>query len=237
MAKRFTDTDKWKKPFLRGLDDPYKLLWLYILDECDHAGIWHVDIEVAQIKIGVPLNIQKATELFKNHIYIIPGEEKWFIRDFITFQYGELNPDNRAHRSVLTILQEEGVLSSEEKNKPLISPLQRGKDKDKDMVKDKDKDKGGVGEKKFNPTIAKELFELYSSESIWIQQVTMKIQVTMPERTIELLRRFLEHQSLSNNLEDRTDRDIKNHFLNWVNANPKEKEDVIKKIKQVINGW
>jgi len=28
MPKRFTDTEKWKKPFIRGLQGPYKLLVL-----------------------------------------------------------------------------------------------------------------------------------------------------------------------------------------------------------------
>ena len=39
MAKRFTDTDKWKKGFIRNLPTKYKLLWLYILDDCNHAGV------------------------------------------------------------------------------------------------------------------------------------------------------------------------------------------------------
>ena len=62
MAKRFTDTEKWKKPFIRGLEGAYKLLWLYICDDCDHAGIWQVDLEVASIRIGEPLCLPKAIE-------------------------------------------------------------------------------------------------------------------------------------------------------------------------------
>ena len=52
MSKRLTDTEKWKKPFVRGLDDPYKLLWFYILDDCDHAGLWQVDEDVAKILVA-----------------------------------------------------------------------------------------------------------------------------------------------------------------------------------------
>ena len=67
MAKRFTDTDKWKKPFIRGLQGAYKLLWDYINHDCDHAGIWIVDIEIAQTYIGKELKIdhKKALEIFK----------------------------------------------------------------------------------------------------------------------------------------------------------------------------
>jgi len=133
MAKRFTDSDKWKKPFIRSMEAPFKLLWLYILDDCDHAGIWQVDEDVAKIKIGLDIDFKKAIEVFGNHIQIIDGGEKWFISDFIEFQYGELNPENRVHNSILT-------LHKKYKIKPLTSPLKGAMDKDKD--KDKDKEEG-----------------------------------------------------------------------------------------------
>lgn len=136
MAKRFTDTDKWKKPFIRSMKAPYKLLWLYILDECDHAGLWQVDFEVAQIKIGERLNRETALKFFEGRILEVSDGGKWFVFDFIEFQYGDLNPLNRAHNSVLNLLKKYGI---DYKNKPLISPLQGAKDMD--MVKDKDMDK------------------------------------------------------------------------------------------------
>ena len=52
MAKRMTDTDKWKKRFIRELKPKHKLLWLYILDDCNHAGIWEIDLDVASIRVG-----------------------------------------------------------------------------------------------------------------------------------------------------------------------------------------
>ena len=80
MAKRFTDTDKWKKPFIRGLKSEYKILWLYILDECDHAGVWQVDFDVAKIKIGEPnITEQDALLCFGDRVICLEG--KWFIND------------------------------------------------------------------------------------------------------------------------------------------------------------
>lgn len=140
MAKRLTDTDKWKKPFIRTMKAPYKLLWLYILDECDHAGIWQVDFEVAQLKIGEKLREQEALLSFGNKILVFDQGQKWFIFDFIEFQYGELNPSNRAHFSVLTKLSKYNI---DPKNKPLASPLQGAMDMDKEKDMDKVKDKGG----------------------------------------------------------------------------------------------
>lgn len=109
MAKRFTDTDKWKKPFIRGLEGPYKLFWFYLLDDCDHAGIWQVDFEVAQIRIGEKLIQSKAIELLKDRIEIFDHGTKWFLKDFIFFQYGELNSKNRLHLSVINILTKHNI--------------------------------------------------------------------------------------------------------------------------------
>ena len=138
MAKRFTDTDKWKKPFIRGLQAPYKLLWIYILDDCDHAGIWQVDIQVAQIRIGEKITVEDALKNFGDRVIEI-SESKWFILDFIEFQYnGKLNPADRVHASVIAILEKNGI-DINLINKALASPLNGAKVKDKVKVKDKDK--------------------------------------------------------------------------------------------------
>jgi hypothetical protein len=137
MAKRFTDTEKWKKPFIRGLQGAYKLLWLYICDDCDHAGIWQVDIDVAQIRIGEKIDIKEAIKTFDEKIIIFDKGNKWFIPSFIEFQYPSgLNPDNRAHNSIIILLEKYKLLDKQ--NKPLTRSLQGRKDMD--MVKDKDMD-------------------------------------------------------------------------------------------------
>lgn len=132
MAKRFTDTEKWKKPFIRSLKAPYKLLWLYVCDDCDHSGIWQVDIEVAQIRIGEKLDEQKALEYFGDKIIPLENNTKWFIPSFIEFQYPSgLSENNKAHTGIIKNL--ERYKEQIDNYKPLISPLQG----DKDMVKDK----------------------------------------------------------------------------------------------------
>lgn len=146
MAKRYSDTNKWKKPFIRSLQGAYKLLWFYILDDCDHAGIWQVDQDVAELRVGMQIDWEKVPEIFKNKIVFI-DESKWFVPDFIEFQYGPLNPQNRVHFSVISLLEKYGLSKFLEKNKELISPLQGAKDKDKDKDKEKDKEiEGGMGE-------------------------------------------------------------------------------------------
>jgi hypothetical protein len=140
MAKRFTDTNKYKKPFIRGLQGAYKLLWDYLYHDCDHAGIWIVDFEIAQLYIGndMPVNKADALKFFnaeEKRIIEIDGGKKWFIKPFIEFQYGILDEANRVHNSVIKELQRHNV------NKGLISSLQGAKDKDKDKDKDEDEAK------------------------------------------------------------------------------------------------
>jgi hypothetical protein len=163
MSKRFTDTNKYKKPFIRGLQGPYKLFWDYLYHDCDHAGIWIVDFTIAQIYLGsdMPVDRAEAFKLFNNgEVRIVEFSKgaKWFIVPFISFQYGKLSDNNRVHQSVILVLQENDLLKH---IKPLTRPLQGRKDKDmdkeKDKDKDKDKDKGGRGI--FKPPTHEELLE------------------------------------------------------------------------------
>jgi len=140
MAKRFTDTGKWNKKFIRSLSKDYKLLWLFITDECDTAGIWDVDIDVARIKAGIEVNEEDALLFFNGKVVAIDGGSKWFIPSFIEFQYGELSEGNRAHTKAILQLKKFNLLSKNLKIKPLTSPLQGatqgGKAEEEDKVEE-----------------------------------------------------------------------------------------------------
>src|SRR3990167_1621269 len=103
MAKRLTDTEKYRKKFFRNLPGAYKLFWDFLYHECNHAGIWHVDFDVAQIYLGrdMPVSEETALRLFnegEERVTVISKGSKWFIRPFIEFQYKAplegLNPAN-----------------------------------------------------------------------------------------------------------------------------------------------
>lgn len=140
MSKRFTDTEKWRKPFIRALNTSYKLLWLYLLDDCDISGVWQVDFEIATIKLGTKLDQKEALSAFKDKITVL-AEDKWLINDFVPFQYGKLQSSNRMHVAILRMIRDHQLTE--------ISPLQGAKDKDKDTDKGKDKE-GVVGGVKFS---------------------------------------------------------------------------------------
>ena len=154
MAKRFTDSDKWKKTFLRNLPSVYKIFWLYLCDDCSNCGIWETsEIDIAMIRTGEKINLDKALKLFNKdeaRIHVFDKEKKWFIPSFVTFQYGDdfaqKASKNRLIGLVINTLTNLSLLSFVSNRYPL-EPRYNGeqdKDKDKDMDKDKDKE-GGMG--------------------------------------------------------------------------------------------
>jgi hypothetical protein len=159
MSKRFSDTDKWKDVWFRKLDAKYKLFWFYILDNCDHAGIWKVDVELAGLFCGFTYDEKELTQIFAGRIQVL-ALEKWFVSKFVQFQYAvqsldELNVSNKVHASVIKILQSNNLITKDMSVYCKSSPMQGAKDKDKDkdtykdkyMDKDKDKDKDKEKEK------------------------------------------------------------------------------------------
>lgn len=180
MAKRFTDSLKYKKHFFRSLPGAYKLFYDFLYHDCDHAGIWIVDIETAQIFVGkdMPIERDRALHLFNtDEIRIVPfdGGKKWFIPLFIKFQYGHLSEKNRAHTAVINILKKynlidenllpiERICAFSNSPKPL-SEKPKG-DKDMDMEQDMDMDmdeeqEGGVGD--FDPKLL-----LPQMQALWV---------------------------------------------------------------------
>lgn len=137
MSKRFTDTEKWDRPWFLGLPPEYKVFWTYLCDKCDRAGVWYVNFSLASFMIGTTIDPERAKQLFSKQIQVL-DETRWFIPSFIPFQYGELNPSNRAHTSI--IAQHQSLFQGPYKG--LTSPLQGAKDKEQD----KEKKKTSLGE-------------------------------------------------------------------------------------------
>lgn len=124
MAKRFTAAEKWDDPWFFELSAIQKLFWIFLLDKCDHAGIYRVNKPLMKVYLGHGDEGIDTAPFEGRIVYLTP--DKWFIPKFIAFQYGTLSPDNRAHQSVINILKKEGL------SKHLASPLEGAKDKEKD---------------------------------------------------------------------------------------------------------
>ena len=110
MAKRYIDTDLFKQKFVRSLPAAYKTLWVYIFCDCDCAGIWEVDLAVAELYTGCKFSLQEVKKHFAPKVQFFEDDSKAFIPDFVGFQYGTLSESNRAHRGVIERLKKYDLL-------------------------------------------------------------------------------------------------------------------------------
>lgn len=158
MAKRFTDTDIWKKQrWFRKLDPIYKLAFCYIKDMCNHAGVWSVDCTDLMEDLGIEefslqdfitaVNVEydkiSGKRVHKERLLLI-GESNLWITQFIQFQYqgkdGKVSPCVKAVKSALQYLDGIGTLHegltkgyltlSEELPEGFVSIKDKDKDKD-----------------------------------------------------------------------------------------------------------
>ena len=176
MSKRFTDTNKFKNPWYRKMPSAYRDLWEYILCECDHAGVWRIDFELASMVIGSSLDSKIALEIFENRIVVI-DHDKWFIPSFVEFQYGELKGESPPHKSVIRTLIKHSIdpftltLSKGLPNPigDILKSTKRGSNTPQEKEEDKDKDKDferGVG-KTLDPATASVTDQIATAWQAW----------------------------------------------------------------------
>ena len=113
MAKRFTDTDKWKDEWYTDLPNDYKIIWQYLLDTCDNAGIYKRNIKLLNIMCNTNVSDTDILNAFKLRVTPI-SDEKWIINKFCVFQYGAdfLESKNKAVISVVNKLIENNLYQS-----------------------------------------------------------------------------------------------------------------------------
>jgi hypothetical protein len=113
MAKRFTDTDKWKDEWYTELSTDYKVIWQYLLDTCDNAGIYKRNIKLLNYYCNTNVSDKDILNVFKLRVTPI-SDEKWIINKFCVFQYGAdfLESKNKAVISVVNKLIENNLYQS-----------------------------------------------------------------------------------------------------------------------------
>lgn len=163
--KRFTETTKWRDPWYRKLTPVAKLLFLWLADHCDNAGVIDLDLESAAFDIGQSVDQSHIVEIGERLQRLSCG--KWHLVKFVRFQFGELKPTSIIHNSILKLIHSHGLNSipcASHVNpigNPFPIPSQCHQEKDKD----KDKDRGTSGNSWFESTgelIEKLGFNLYN---------------------------------------------------------------------------
>lgn len=144
--KRFTATEKWKDPWFRQLPTDLKCFWMYLCDDCDNAGVWDPDKDLASFLVGATLDLGRALNAFKGRVNVITNG-KWHLTKFVEFQQGgPLTTLNPAHKGITRLLVHHGIIENES---PLVGPtevLPRTTSTSKGIVEVKVTEKGGLGE-------------------------------------------------------------------------------------------
>lgn len=137
MAKRFTDSGKWDKGSFMDLSPKMKLAWTYLCDKCDHAGVWDINTKLMSLQIGEDYSLDEILSGLPG--WIEQRGNKLFLTEFINFQYGNLNPDNRVHKSILERVSKLAPC------KPLTRPVEGPMEMDMEMEEELEMEKGGTG--------------------------------------------------------------------------------------------
>jgi hypothetical protein len=141
--KRFTETRKWDDPWFRKLTPEHKLLWQWLLDGCDNAGVIDPDIDLASFQIGYQYPIDTLS-VFAGRVIPL-AEGKHFIPKFIEFQYGTLSADCKAHNPIFISLRKHG-LEGYPKGINTLQEKEKEKEKEKDKSGTKSKARGTLSE-------------------------------------------------------------------------------------------
>lgn len=105
MAKRFTDTNKWRDPWFEAMTPQNKLLWLYLTDSCDGIGVIDYSKKRADFETGMDCDINEFIRQSDGRIVRLKNG-KLFITKFISFQQGYLSEKCPAHKPLLRLLAE-----------------------------------------------------------------------------------------------------------------------------------
>lgn len=104
MAKRFTDSEKWRDVWFRRLPADQKLGYLYLLDLCDLAGTIELDTELAEFQMGTATDWKGLVKGSEGRLVELPNGRIW-IAKFIAFQHGKLSDQCNAHKSALRLVE------------------------------------------------------------------------------------------------------------------------------------
>lgn len=110
MGKRLTSGDKWSDPWFRALRPEYKILFMFVCETCDLAGVWQVDRGAAEFFIGMAITWDGALSAMDGRITELAGGHKWYVTKFVSFQNPNgLFANNKAHVFIHNLMKRHGL--------------------------------------------------------------------------------------------------------------------------------
>ena len=112
MSKRFIDTGIFDDDWFMDLSKDAKLLWVYFITKCDHAGIIKLNEKLCKVQTDIK-DLNLIIKQLGNRLVTV-SEHLYFIPKFIEFQYpGFPNSKVRQQISAVDILTKYGLFDKE----------------------------------------------------------------------------------------------------------------------------
>lgn len=201
--KRFTDTEKWSDPWFQDLTPKQKLLWNYLCDVCDPAGVWEENLRLATFHNGHTVTNEMIREFESRIVKLRCG--KWWITKFIDFQYSKVSEDCKGQVKVIASIRKHSLpytLSDRVWNRVLHTLQEEEEDKEGDKEGDKDKEGEGAGTHKvgkYHTDSRTALHYLNEKAGVHFREVDSNLMLVSerlkePEVTIEGVKLMIDRQ-------------------------------------------
>lgn len=136
MSKRFSETDKWKDEWFSQLLPLEKLIYLFILDNCDNAGFFSINQRINSFLLGITENEYLGAIKGLNRVLIESKDgSKYWVKKFLFHQKNlPLNHENNSHKQIISLINSNCENFNYDftylgANEGLISPIGIGNDK------------------------------------------------------------------------------------------------------------
>ena len=219
MAKRFIDTKIFDDSWFMELSLESKLLWIYLITKCNHAGIIEYNKKLWEFHTGLN-SLETVIKELTNRLVSVNDSKYYFIPKFITYQYPNFpNSKVRAQDSAIKILIGFGLF--DEQNLTVNKPLDKCYDNDNGFVY-------GSGYVNVNSLKVKYL------KNEKLVDIILNKNKDVPYKTVEQLTKGLDEFNLHLQSSGKMVSDwngYSNHFLNW----SRKKKDIKKNVTPFDN--
>ena len=129
IGKSFSDPDKWEEPWFANLSPEKKLLFIYLWDRCDHAGVINITTPIWSAHTGLDIDGEMLESIIEemneeNEQVVNLGRKIWFLH-YIRFNQQPdpsraLSAKHPFHQHIFKRLQTRGLVDEVNRRDPIL---------------------------------------------------------------------------------------------------------------------
>lgn len=123
---RYTLTEKWSDPWFSELKPHEKLVFMYVVDNCNNAGFYEINYRRMAFDMGfTEPKIKGALKGLARGLIEVSG---WvWVKNFLRVQKNDsLNPENNAHKQIINLIKDQIDRFKTNKKFPTFLELNEG---------------------------------------------------------------------------------------------------------------